>query len=327
VHGLGGDRVADVADDVEGQERTAELLQRAEDDPARPGRDHRHPPATIGLLRPRRHEAQVVDLLGGELDAALDAAEAPDADVRQDVLIVLLDALAAAPAQITLILDDLHLALGEAATREHLDWLLARLPSTHRVLIATRRELGLDSLRHRQIRGEVLELRAGELRFGEDEVLRFLCDRLGLKLRPEQAARLEQGTEGWPAALYLAALRLRRGEDIDAVAEQLAGRDEDLFGALTDEVLRSTPERERRFILELAVLDRFNADLCARVLGDEATTRGAFRRLTRTSLLLSPLDRGRTWYSPTSSCRAPTATSSRAGCARSRPGWGASGGR
>jgi LuxR family transcriptional regulator, maltose regulon positive regulatory protein len=236
------------------------------------------------------------DLLGPGLDAALDAAEAPDADIRQDVLIVLLDALAATPAPVTLILDDLHLALEEAATREQLDWLLARLPSTHRVLLATRRELGLDSLRHRQIRGEVLELRAADLRFGEDEVLRFLCDGLGLEIGPEQVARLERGTEGWPAALYLAALRLRRGDDVDAVAEQLAGRDEDLFGALTDEVLRSTPERERRFILELAVLDRFNADLCARVLGDEATTRGAFRRLTRTSLLLSPLDRGRTWF-------------------------------
>jgi LuxR family maltose regulon positive regulatory protein len=236
------------------------------------------------------------DLLEGELDAALDAAEAPDADIRQDVLIVLLDALAATTTQITLILDDVHLALGEAATRDHLDWLLARLPSTHRVLLATRRELGFDSLRHRAIRGEVLELRAGDLRFGKDEVLRFLCDGLGLELAPSQVTRLEQGTEGWPAALYLAALRLLRGDDIDAVAEQLAGRDEDLFGALTDEVLRSTPERERRFILELAVLDRFNADLCARVLGDEATTRGAFRRLTRTSLLLSPLDRGRTWF-------------------------------
>jgi LuxR family maltose regulon positive regulatory protein len=236
------------------------------------------------------------DLLGAELDPALNAAEAPDADIRQDVLIVLLDALAASPAQITLILDDVHLALEETSTREHLDWLLARFPSPHRVLLATRRELGLDSLRHREIRGEVLELRALDLRFGEDEVLRFLCDRLGLELDLDQVTRLERGTEGWPAALYLAALRLRRGEHIDVVAEQLAGRDEDLFGALTDEVLRSTPERERRFILELAVLDRFNADLCARVLGDEATTRGAFRRLTRTSLLLSPLDRGRTWF-------------------------------
>ncbi len=77
---------------------------------------------------------------------------------------------------------------------------------------------------------------------------------------------------------------------------QLAVSGEDLFGALTDEVLRSSPEHERRFILETAVLDRFNADLCARVLGDDATTRGAFRTLTRTSLLLSPLDRGRTWF-------------------------------
>ena len=142
----------------------------------------------------------------------------------------------------------------------------------------------------------MLDLRADDLRFADDEALRFLRDRLGLELDPADVAALEQRTEGWPAALYLAALRLRLGDEIAEVMEQLAVSGEDLFGALTDEVLRSSPEHERRFILETAVLDRFNADLCARVLGDDATTRGAFRTLTRTSLLLSPLDRGRTWF-------------------------------
>ena len=73
--------------------------------------------------------------------------------------------------------------------------------------------------------------------------------------------------------------------------EQLSG--DDLFGALTDELLRSSPEHERRFIVDTSVLDRFNAGLCARLLGDDG---GAFRALTRTSLLFSPLDRGRTWF-------------------------------
>jgi LuxR family maltose regulon positive regulatory protein len=234
--------------------------------------------------------------LGASLDLALDACAAPDADLRQDVLITLLDALAGAAEPVILILDDLHLVLADAETRQHLDWLLARLPAGHRVLIATRQELALDSLRSLASRGEMLELRVEDLRFGPAEAQRFLRDRLGLDLGAGDVARLEARTEGWPAALYLAALRLRLGDDLDTVTQQLAARGEDLFGALTDEVLRSTPEHERRFILELAVLDRFNADLCARVVGDEATTRGAFRRLTRTSLLLSPLDRDRTWY-------------------------------
>ncbi|MDX6681849.1 MAG: hypothetical protein QOG94_1888, partial [Solirubrobacteraceae bacterium] len=236
------------------------------------------------------------ELLGSDLDAALDAAEAPDADLRSGVLIALLDALAVTREPITLILDDLHLVLADAAARESLGWLLARLPEPHRVLLASRRELGLDALGRLRIQGDVLELRADDLRFADDEARRFLRDRLGLELDAAGIAALELRTEGWPAALYLAALRLRLGDQVTDLMAQLADSGEDLFGALTDEVLRSSPEHERRFILDTSVLDRFNADLCARVLGDDATTRGAFRTLTRTSLLLSPLDRGRTWF-------------------------------
>ena len=68
------------------------------------------------------------DLLGPGLDPALDAAEAPDADLRSGVLIALLDALATTREPVTLVLDDLHLVLDEAATRDSLDWVLARLP-------------------------------------------------------------------------------------------------------------------------------------------------------------------------------------------------------
>ena len=235
-------------------------------------------------------------IVGDALAPALDAAEAPDADLRAGVLIALLDALAEIEAPVTLVLDDLHLALDDPGTRESIDWFLARLPRAHSVMIATRRDPGLDALGRMRGHGEALDVRADDLRFDPDEAGRFLRDALGLTLGAEDVAALERRTEGWPAALYLAALRLRLGDAPDDVVEQLRASDEDLIGDLTDEVLRSSPEHERRFILETAVLDRFNADLCVRLLGDTPATRDAFTSLTRSSLLLSPLDRSRTWF-------------------------------
>ncbi|MBJ7331427.1 MAG: AAA family ATPase, partial [Solirubrobacteraceae bacterium] len=240
--------------------------------------------------------AALQPIVGDALNDAVDAAEAPDANLRESVLIALLDALAETDAPVTLVLDDLHLALSDPSTRESVDWFLARLPRAHGVMIATRRDPGLDALTRMRVQGEALDVRADDLRFDPEETTRFLTDALGLAIEPEQVVALEQRTEGWPAALYLTALRLRLGHEPAEVVEQLRASDEDLIGALTDEVLHSSPEHERRFILETSVLDRFNADLCVRLLGDEPATREAFTSLTRSSLLLSPLDRSRTWF-------------------------------
>lgn len=235
-------------------------------------------------------------IVGDALIPALDAAEGPDGDLHAGVLIALLDALAETEAPVSVVFDDLHLALDDPTTRESVDWFVARLPRAHRVVMATRRDPGLDAVRRMRGLGEALDVRADDLRFDPDETLRFLRDALGLRIGRDEIAALERRTEGWPAALYLAALRLRLGDAPEDVVEQLRSSDEDLIGDLTDEVLRSSPEHERRFILETSVLDRFNADLCVRLLGDTPATREAFTSLTRSSLLLSPLDRSRTWF-------------------------------
>ena len=114
--------------------------------------------------------------------------------------------------------------------------------------MASRRELPLPGLARARMRGEVLDVRTDDLRFAAGEAERFLGERLGLALAPGEVAALDARTEGWPAALYLAALRLRLGDERRDVLDQLAGAD--LFGALTDELLRSSPEHERRFIVE-----------------------------------------------------------------------------
>lgn len=234
-------------------------------------------------------------VLGERVQEALDGAAAPDADLRDQVLVPLLDALAEDDEPILIVLDDVHL-IRDVGTLESLDWALARLPHAHRLVLISRTDPPLASLNRLKVRGDVLDVRADELRFGLDETRRFLVDHLGIAVDEAQLAALDSVVGGWPAALYLASLRLSRGEAVDAVLLQLRGRTDELIGALTDELLASQEEDERRFTLESAVLDRFDLDLCVRVLGREAETSRAFHRTVRSSLLVVPLDAERRWF-------------------------------
>lgn len=236
-------------------------------------------------------------ILGDALDAAIEASTAHDADLRDDVLVALLDALSGTDEPVALVLDDLHLVLDDARTRSSVDWVLDRLPEPHEVALGMRRTAELPALGRRRIRGELFEIRTDELRFGRAESTAFVREGLGLDLGDDEIAALDDRVEGWPAALYLAALRVRLGQPVAEVLGDPGLGGEDLFGGLADEVLESWPPHHRRFVREVSLLGRFTADLCVRTIGgDPDETRQAFRELTRTSLLLIPLDRTRTWY-------------------------------
>lgn len=236
-------------------------------------------------------------LVGDPLDELLRAASIPDADLRDDVLVGLLDRLTELDDPVTIVLDDLHLVLDDPATRQSVDWVLERIPAPHAVGVGARRTPALEALSRRGIRGELFDVRTEDLRFGTDEAAQFVRERLGLTVSDGALAALQARVEGWPAALYLAALRLRIGEPVDHVTRDVATGDDAAFGALADEVLAVWPASHRRFLHDVALLDRFTADLCVRSLdGDEDEIREAFREFTGSSLLVIPLDRQRTWF-------------------------------
>ena len=112
---------------------------------------------------------------------------------------------------VALILDDFDRCLERSRAR-HVAWLIEHAPSTFHLVLASRNEpaLPLGALR---ARGELLEVRADDLRFTADEAEALLNERLELGLARADVEPLVERTEGWPAGIYLAALSLRGVED------------------------------------------------------------------------------------------------------------------
>ena len=109
-----------------------------------------------------------------------------------------------------------------------------------------------------------------------------------LDLDPEQVAALEQRTEGWVAALQLAALSIRGREDVGGFIARFAGNDRYIVDYLVEEVLAQQSDEIREFLLQTAVLDRLTGPLCDSVTGrdDGAQTLvgiGARQPLRRTA--------------------------------------------
>jgi LuxR family transcriptional regulator, maltose regulon positive regulatory protein len=113
--------------------------------------------------------------------------------------------LAAAPAEITLVIDDLH-ELTSADAVAQLTRLLTSLPEHAHAVLTTRHDLRLR-LHQLRLAGELAEIRAADLRFTERET-RLLLDGAGVTLSAAGAARLHERTEGWAAGLRLAAISL-----------------------------------------------------------------------------------------------------------------------
>ena len=114
----------------------------------------------------------------------------------------LVNDLATVGAPLVLVLDDYHL-ITDASCHQTLGWFLDHLPAAVHVVLSTRLDPPLPLARMRA-RGELAELRVGELQFTGEEAAELLNGSMGLALAAEDVARLAERTEGWAAGLVLA---------------------------------------------------------------------------------------------------------------------------
>ena len=227
--------------------------------------------------------------LGGDALALLSGREDTVADL---VLPALVNELAALDRQLVLVLDDYH-AITAQDIHEQLTWLLDHLPRTVEIALTTRVDPLLHLARLRA-RGELVHVRAGELRFSIDEADAMLAG-LGLDLEKTDVEQLQERTEGWAAGLYLAALSLRGRTDASEFIGSFAGDDRHLVDYLAAEVLDEQSDDVRRFLVHTSVLRRLCAPLCEALTGD-ARSDQLLAEIERSNLFLIPLDNRRGWY-------------------------------
>src|SRR5882757_9714763 len=200
--------------------------------------------------------------------------------------------LALVQHRVVLFLDDLQLVEG-AEFRGILDWLINYAPRPLQYVIGTRQDpcLRLSGLR---VRSQLLELEAEQLQFDAAEAARLYRSRLGRDLPALDLQTLLTKTEGWPAALELAALVLAGSSEPKAFIQRFAGTDTSVVDYLCDMVLSQMDERTRDIVFRISMFDRICAPL-ARAVADANDAEEVLQGLRTRNLFLIPLDRSWEW--------------------------------
>ena len=227
------------------------------------------------------------------------------------VMTSLVNDLEASPKELALVLDDYQLI---TAPNVHavVTFLLDHCPHSFHMLIATRSDPPLPTARLRA-RGQLVELRAADLRFTQPEAVQFLNELMGLRLDDGCVAVLEERTEGWVAGLQMASIALQsylsaqEPKDVLAYIQGFSGTNRYILDYMLEEVLASQPPEIQHFLLFTSILKRLTAPLCDALLTCDdgplpperpfsGPSASVLEYLEKTNLFLTPLDDERIWY-------------------------------
>jgi LuxR family maltose regulon positive regulatory protein len=236
--------------------------------------------------------AEALDAVEPLGERVFDALASPGSSVSGSVVPRLGSAFSSMTSPVALVLDDVHL-LQNLECRSALSVLADHVPSGSRLALAGRSAPPLRIARLRA-EGRLLEIGPGDLSLTTEEASSLL-DNVRLTLKPDEVAELYRRTEGWPVALYLAALCLREGSSFDRAAVSFGGDDRLVSDYLESEFFARISPQQRAFLTRTTVLERMCGPLCDATL-ERRESAAALAGLAQSNLLLVPLDRSGEWY-------------------------------
>lgn len=208
-------------------------------------------------------------------------------------IIALLNELSQLTSELVIILDDYHVI--ELPSINHsMAYLLEHLPSQIHLYIASRTDLTIPTARL-LAKGDLHRIVIDDLRFKLEEGVLFFRDTTDLSLSKEQVTELFHQTEGWISGLQLAAISLKRSDNIAATIQQFKGQQHHISDYLLEEVFQHQSASIRTFLLETSILSRMNHSLCEAVTG-HPNSQEQLERLVQLNLFVIPLDDQRNWY-------------------------------
>jgi LuxR family maltose regulon positive regulatory protein len=171
---------------------------------------------------------------------------------------------------------------------------LESLPAHGQAVLGAREHSRLNVGRWRAT-GRMVEIGPSSLRFSATEARELLVRKSGVSLPQRALDQLYDRTEGWVAALQLAALSLARHPDPSAFAWAFSGSNAAVADYLLETVISGLSPSSREFLLATGILDELNADLCNAVTGRSDSPR-LLDELERSNVFLTPIDDDRRRY-------------------------------
>jgi LuxR family maltose regulon positive regulatory protein len=227
------------------------------------------------------------------LENILELLDAPQLPPFQNILDEVINPLVRIKEPGILVLDDYH-TITNPLIHEMLEYFLEHQPHQAHLVIITRSDPPLPLARLRA-RRQMVEIRASDLRFTEEEASHFFNQSMHLMLQEEDIHSLEMRTEGWAVGLQLAALALKNLPDPQNFVETFRGSHRYVLDYLAEEVIRQQTKGIREFLIQTSILERFNAQSCEALTG-YPDSQGLLSELEQANLFLIPLDDERVWY-------------------------------
>jgi LuxR family transcriptional regulator, maltose regulon positive regulatory protein len=228
-------------------------------------------------------------------EGTLIAMQSAEAINLEALLTNLINEIAEISDDVILILDDYHV-IEFHPIDQALSFLLDHLPDHMHLVIASRIDPSIPLARLRA-RGQMVEIRADDLRFSFDEANLFLNQVMAMDLLDKDVAALGERTEGWVVGLQLAAISMQglEGEGLSKFVRRFTGSNRYIQDYLVDEVLGKCSEETKEFLLKTSILGRMCAALSDFVL-EISDSQMILEQLEASNLFIVPLDHQRQWY-------------------------------
>jgi serine/threonine-protein kinase PknK len=192
-----------------------------------------------------------------------------------------------------LVIDDWH-RVSDPATTAALGFLIEHGCHHMQIIVTSWSRAGLPVSRLR-IQDELVEIDCESMRFNDSEARSFLNDVGGLQLSGSDVDALTASTDGWAAALQLAALSLRSGGDANSLIGRLSGASDVVGEFLAENVVDTLEPELREFLLATSITERACGGLASALAG---VTRGQvmLEEVERRGLFLQRMDDDPDWY-------------------------------
>jgi LuxR family transcriptional regulator, maltose regulon positive regulatory protein len=260
------------------------------------------PPGVTSWLSCSRADADPVRFWSAFIEApramaaefGADAADllAMDGAMSADVTASLANDAMKLPAGAAVIVDDFQAAASAVAS--DMTDLIESWPAENAQLVLASRVDPPVRLHRLRMAGELCELRDHDLCLSLAETGSLLAN-LGVEMGAKDLAVLHERSEGWAAAVQMAALSLRAAADPVRMARALDVRSHLISEYFIAEVLDQQPPDVAQFLLDTSVLGQLTAGSCTAV-SERPDAAALLHHLDAASLFVVPLDDERTSF-------------------------------